>query len=249
MQKKILLIFTVFLILTSCNSKLEKKELIIAVAANMQYAIKEIGEEFSKETNIPLQYTISSSGKLTAQISSGAPYGIFISANRKYPETLKKENKIIGDIQSFAFGKLILWTKYEKIQPSLEILKNPQIQKIALANPKTAPYGEAAKEVLKKLHLFSELKDKLVYGESIAQTNQFIDTKAATIGFTSNSTLKIPNKKEIGNSFIIPENLYKPIEQTVVVLKGNQAKEAKQFYQFLSSKKAKEILKKNGYNI
>ncbi|WP_196889381.1 molybdate ABC transporter substrate-binding protein [Aureivirga sp. CE67] len=247
MLKKIFFLFTILTVLIGCNSKPEKKELLVAVAANMQYAMKEIGEEFTKKTKIPVEYIVSSSGKLTAQITAGAPYDIFISANKKFPEALEKENKILGKQKTFAFGKLILWTK-EDFKPSLEILSSDKVKKIALANPKTAPYGEAAKQVLQNLNLLGELKSKLVFGESVAQTNQFIDTKSATLGFTAFSTIHIPNKTEKGNWFLIPEKYYNPIEQTVVVLKGKKEKEAEQFYDFLSSDIAKEILKQNGYN-
>ena len=248
MRKIGLFSLSLFLLL-GCKAKEERKGLLLAVAANMQYAIKEIGLEFTKETSIPLQYTISSSGKLTAQINSGAPYDVLISANKKYPEYLEQQSKTVGDIKGFAFGKLILWTKHKDLHPSLELLKSDRIQKIALANPRTAPYGTAAKEVLEHLNLDKELQEKLVFGESIAQTNQFIDTKSATIGFTASSVLEILAVEERGNSFEIPKELYKTIEQTVVVLKGAKEREAQMFYTFLSSLKVKNILKKYGYGI
>ncbi len=139
----------------------------------------------------------------------------------------------------------------DSIKPSIDILKNSKIKHIAIANPKTAPYGTAAIEVLKHHHVYEDLKDKLVYGESISQTNQFIISKSAEIGFTAKSVVLSPGMKGKGNWADIDAEDYSPIAQGVVVLKRNGSKQqgVQKFYNFLFSQKAKDILQDFGYSV
>ena len=156
-----------------------KQKVTVAVAANMQHAMDALKEKFEKETGVTVEIILSSSGKLAQQIQEGAPYDVFISADTKYPLTLY-QNKFAGDSPKvYAKGLLVLWTVRNDIKPSgnLQVLLDEKIKKIALANPKIAPHGVAAEEVLKYYKLSEKVKDKLVYGESITQTNQFIMTQ------------------------------------------------------------------------
>ena len=191
------LIILIFLCINwNCNRS-KDQILTIAVASNMQFAIQEITKAFTEESGIPCQTIISSSGKLTAQIKEGAPYDIFVSANMKYPNSLYDENLTTSRPKIYAFGKLVLWSKNKEIEPSTNILTDKNIKHIALANPKNAPYGKAAIETLEHFDIYKKVEKKLIYGESIAQTNQFITTQAAQIGFTALSIIyALPEKSE-----------------------------------------------------
>ncbi len=243
------LLSLLMLLCCSCSALNQKPKLLIACAANMQFAMEELSARFSQLSGIDCEIILASSGKLCAQIQEGAPYDLFISANQKYPEYLKKEQRTIGEIGVFAKGSLVLWTAQKLPHISWSSLLEQSIDHIAIANPKTAPYGLASKEALKKAGLWAELEHKLVYGESIAQTNQFILSGSADIGLTANAVVLAPALKAKGSWTAVPEQLYQPINQTLVKLKNGQANlESKEaFYQFLFSKEAKEILDTFGY--
>ena len=233
----------------SCSSN-ESQHLTIATAANVQFAMEEIIQTFESKTNIDCEMVVSSSGKLTAQIQRGAPFDVFISANMKYPNTLFEKGFGLEQPEIYCYGKLVLWTMKEIENFSIEKLKNETVKRIAIANPKIAPYGEAAINVINHFNFFEEIKSKLVYGESISQTNQFILTQAADMGFTAKSVVLSPKMKERGKWLELPVASYQPIEQGVVVIKKDdkaKMENAKQFYQFLFSKKAKTIFDKYGY--
>lgn len=238
--------------LSSCRSSSASQEpLLIATAANMQYAIREIATVFSTQTNTPTELIIGSSGKLTAQIKAGAPYHIFISADPKYPAELKQAQFTTSDATIFASGQLILWTTNEDLTPSLDLVVDPQIKHVALANPGTAPYGAAAVAVLEYYNLENTISEKLVYGESISQTNQFIHSGSADIGFTALSTIHAPNLKNLGKWIPINPESYHLVEQSMVTLNnsGIMKETADAFSKFLSSPPARQILRKHGYEV
>ena len=227
----------------------------IAVAANVSYAIPTLKKEFNKKyPNIKVNITLGSSGKLTAQIRNYAPYDIFMSADMKYPNLLYKINMAITKPIIYAKGSLaILSNKKQDFSKGLNIVLNKEIKRIAIANPKTAPYGIATAEVLKNAGLYSKLKKKFIYGESISQTVSYTIT-ATDIGFIAKSSLYSPtmNKFKKGIHWIdIDRKFYNPISQGVVILKHskNNIKETKLFYDFILSEKGKEIFRKFGYFI
>jgi len=240
--------FILFIFLVSCNQE-KKSKLTIATAANMKFAMHELVEEFQKETGQECEIIVGSSGKLTAQIKEGAPYDLFVSADMKFPNTLFENGLTIGKPQIYAYGSLVIWTLNTQLKADFESFKKNQVNHIALANPKTAPYGRAATEVLKNKNLLEPLRLKFVYGESVAQTNQFIISYAAEIGFTAKSIVLSPNMKGKGNWKDVDPNLYSPIKQGVIILKNRDVHigGAEKFQQFLFSDKGKEILNKFGY--
>jgi len=244
------LLLVVFILLFSCKQE-KKSNLTIATAANMKFAMQELVEEFQQETGIKSEVIVGSSGKLTAQIKEGAPYDLFVSADMKFPNTLFKSGLTMDKPKIYAYGSLVIWTVNTQLKADYKTFFKKQVNHIALANPKTAPYGRAAVEVLKKKDLYKSLKSKFVYGESIAQTNQFIISYAAEIGFTAKSTVLSPNMKGKGNWKDVDPDLYAPIEQGLVILKNRDIhlEEAKRFQEFLFSDKGKEILNKFGYLI
>ncbi|NPD44617.1 MULTISPECIES: molybdate ABC transporter substrate-binding protein [unclassified Lentimicrobium] len=249
MKKFRLLLFISILFFTSCQ-KSEESKLNIAVAANMQFAMKEIIKEFKEQTGIECQMMTSSSGKLNAQIKEGAPYHIFVSANMKYPQDLFDAGFTTSNPEIYAYGKLVLWSMKEGVLPSIELLQKVQINHIAIANPKTAPYGTAAKEVLMNLNLYKDLESKLVYGESVAQCNQFILSKSAEMGFTAKSVVLSMHGKDQGQWIDVEDSLYSPITQGAVIIKQNEMHaEAKEFYEFLFSDRAALILEGFGYQV
>lgn len=245
------LLFLILILITACstqNTEQQVQELKIATAANMQFAIKEIAQAFTQQTEIKCDIIVGSSGKLTAQIQEGAPYDVFISANMMYPKALEKNNKTKGKTKVYAHGKLVMWSMKENVELSYENLNTSPIKHIAVANPETAPYGKAAVEILKVLPYFDSIQSKFVYGESIAQTNQFIVTSSAEIGFTALSAVLSPAMKDKGSWILVDSTLYSPIQQGAVVI-DTENPTSSTFFDFLSLPKAKTILRKYGYEI
>jgi len=248
--------FYLFLILVSgCETRTTKSgnqnSLTIAGATNIQFALKDLIAEFEAESGISCNSVISSSGKITAQIQQGAPYDIFVSANLKYPRELYEKGYALAPPRVYAEGKLVLWSLRKGYKPTLEGLKSDSIKRIAVANPKTAPYGEAAIGVLQKHQLYQEVRDKIVFGESISQINQFITTGAVQVGFTSKSTVLSPKIRNMGNWTEVDEGSYEKITQGAVIIKRDNQDTVSclRFYKFLFSPKAKMILEGYGYQV
>lgn len=245
-MKRVLLTLFSLIVLISCNSS-ENKPLIIAGASNMKFALEELVTTFEQETGIKTELISASSGKLTAQIQEGAPYDVFLSADLKFPYELHKLELTTAEPKVYAKGSLSLWTT-EKFRPTIEMLRHDSIKKIAVSNPKTAPYGKAGVDFLKNNGLYEFVEEKLVFGESVTQTNQFVATKSVQIGITATSSLSNYNEKFEIRSVKIPENLYNPIYQGVVQT-NKESKEAAEFINFLFSEEGKEILNKFGYQV
>ena len=227
------------------------QQLHIAVAANAQFVANKLKEAFKKETGIDAELTISSSGKLTAQIEQGAPFNVFLSADMKYPEELYSKGLTTAKPQVYANGALVLWTLKEiNLTADLSILTNNNVQKIAIANPKIAPYGEAAIQALTKQDLLSRVQQKVVYGESIAQVNQYLLSGATDAAFTSKSVVLDSAVSSKGKWIEVNPKWYNPIAQGIVVIRQSDAGQlsaANKFFQFIFSKKAKDIFRKYGY--
>ena len=227
------------------------KNITVAVSANASYVIEELISKFNKlYPDITVKTVLGSSGKLTAQISHNAPIDLFISADMSYPQSLYKNSFALSPAQIYAIGEIAIFsTKGFDLGLGLEILKNPKIKKIAIANPKTAPYGKATIQALKNAKIYNLIKDKLVYAESIAQTISYT-ILVADIGIVALSSLCSKNMKKYKKNTHykkINPNLYTPIKQGIVMLRDN--KETKKFYDFILSKDAKKIFQKNGYMI
>ena len=161
-RKNSLLLLWVTLGMVACQPT-AYQGITIATAANVQYAMQELIEAFTTKEGIACQTVVGSSGKLTAQIKEGAPYQLFVSANMKYPQNLHQQGFTVEPPKVYARGQLVLWTQYPNLTPTTQSLSHSKVQHIALANPKTAPYGEAAWQVLQKTGLASRLKEKLVF--------------------------------------------------------------------------------------
>ena len=244
-------IFTVSLLFLATFSA---ADVTIAVAANVSYAIEALKKEFNvAHPKIKVEVVLGSSGKLTAQIKHGAPYDLFMSANMKYPDALYAEKMAVTKPVVYAQGALAMLSVNEQNYcAELYVLTLPEIEKIAIANPKTAPYGVAAKEALENAKLYKRLEKKFVFGESISQTVTYATT-AADIGIIAKSSLYSPQMahfKEAIHWSDVDEALYTPIDQGMVILKeGEGNPEVKAFYDFILSDKAKFVLKKFGYKV
>lgn len=242
-------LFIVICILFISCEKNSPDKLTIATASNMQFVMNELTESFTKETRIQCQLIVGSSGKLTAQIKQGAPFDLFVSANMKYPEDLYISGFTTKEPTIYAYGRLVLWSMSNSADLSLNYLMSENVKHIAVANPRIAPYGLPAIQVLKNEGIYEKVKDKLVFGESISQTNQFITSEVAEVGFTAKSVVLSPNMKENDNWIEMDIKTYTPIAQGVVILKNRNYHEedAQKFYEFLLSSKGGDILNKFGY--
>ncbi|EXJ16575.1 molybdate ABC transporter substrate-binding protein [Imhoffiella purpurea] len=222
-------------------------EVKVAVAANFTAAMKEIAAAFEKSSGHTTQVSFGSSGKLYTQIVNGAPFEVFLSADQARPQKLVEEGAASGEF-TYAVGKLVLWsTDPELIGDGPEVLSGDKFEKLAIANPKTAPYGAAAVEVMKSLGLAERLQPKLVQGDNIAQTYQFVATKNAELGFVA---LAQTVKDGSGSSWTVPEDLYSPIRQDAVLLeKGEGNAAAAALIEYLKGPEAQAVIEKYGYGV
>jgi molybdate transport system substrate-binding protein len=227
------------------------ESLTVAVAANVQYAFDDLRAAFKKETGNDAQPVYNSSGKFTAQIMNGAPFDVFLSADMAYPEKLHAAGFATDAPRVYAYGALVLWTMRDlDLDQWQRVLADPAVGKIAVANPKTAPYGAETMNALVHLKLDAALRPKLVFGESIAQTNQYIYSMAADAGFTAKSVVLSPQMRGKGKWIDLPKDAYRPIAQGAVILKhGRQTHPAlaRQFHAFLFSETARAIFQRYGY--
>jgi molybdate transport system substrate-binding protein len=226
-------------------------EVSVAVAANFTDAARDLTPLFEKATGHKAKISYGSTGKLYAQIANGAPFEVFLAADTKRPRKAEQEGLAVpGSRFVYAKGKLALWSaKPGLVDGGATYLKNAGFAHLAIANPKTAPYGFAAQQVIKHLQLWSQLRPKLVRGDSIAQTFQFVVSGNAESGFVAYSQVKAW-QRGAGSTWVVPEEYYAPIEQAAVLLKNGESRPAaKAFLEFLKSTAAKDVIKRYGYGL
>lgn len=225
------------------------QDLKVAIAANLQDVIKILGNDFTRKTKIKIEPIIGASGNLTNQIKNGAPFDIFLSADMAFPQDLDKTGFTTSKPVVYALGSLIICSNQNlDLSHWEQLLQSNSIKKIAVANPETAPYGKAAKEVLERKNLLQKIQPKIVYGESISQVNIYITTGVAEIGFTTEALISdAANKQKLYWKKINPAD-YQAIQQGMVILKhAANTPQAAQFFKYMQSASAKSILKKYGY--
>lgn len=229
-----------------CARQAQADELHVAVAANFQAPLQKLAPAFEKATGHRLLVSAASTGKLLAQIRSGAPYDVLLSADDEAPRALAQEGLALDPPQTYAIGRLVLWSA----QPGMvdgqgRWLQAPPSQKLALANPKLAPYGRAAQEALQKLDRWEAWRPQLVTGEHIAQAHQFVATGAAPAGFVAAAQVTQAG----GSCWLVPEALHQPIRQDLVILKRTgQAAAARALVQFLISPAVQREIEASGYS-
>jgi molybdate transport system substrate-binding protein len=241
-------IVILLLIVTGIANAQDK--ILIAAASDLKFAMDSVISAFSRTHSGKVEITYGSSGKLSEQIINGAPFDIFFSADISYPEKLKRESKTSSDIYPYAKGRIVIWSrKLDPRQKEIKSLLDPSLNKIAVANPTHAPYGKRAIESLEYYKILEAVKPKLVYGENISQTAQFISTGAADIGIIALSLALSPNmKNENGKYFLIPEESHNPLIQgAVITIHGKERKLAISFFEFMKTDKAISILKHYGF--
>ena len=227
------------------------KELRIAVASNFLLPLKALSKNFKESTGHKVVVISGSTGKLYAQIKQGAPFDILLAADSIRPELLEKEGiGVPGSRFTYAVGRLVLWSKNSKLplKNDLQVLNHKNFRYLAIANPKTAPYGKAAEQVLRKKGFWEKIQNRLVRGENISQTFQFVMTGNADIGFIALSQLR--KNQGLGFSWIVPQEWHDPIQQQGILLKRAKTnKAARQFLNFIQSNRIQKQIESYGYSL
>lgn len=234
------------------SAGLHAGEVQVAVAANFTAPAQQIAGEFERKTGHKAVLSFGATGKFYAQIANGAPFEVFLAADDATPAKLELEKLALpGKRFTYAVGTLVLWSaKADFVDARGDILKSGKLNKLAIANPKTAPYGAAAIETLKKLKLLDGVAPKFVQGENIAQTLQFVSTGNADLGFVALSQVFKDGKLNSGSAWIVPNNLHEPIYQDAALLaKGRDNPAAAAFLEFLKSPYAHAVIQSYGYTL
>ncbi len=222
----------------------------IAAAADLKFAMEEIVAAFKKaHPNDEVEAVYGSSGKLFTQIRQGAPFDLFFSADIRFPRELAEGGYAASKLKTYAFGRIVLWSaSLDASRMTLETLTDPKISRIAIANPKHAPYGMRAEEALRAAGLWEKVKPKLVYGENIAHTAQFVQTGNAQVGIIALSLAVNPELARRGGYWLIPDELHAPLEQGFIITRraaGNDL--ARRFADYMESHPARAVMTKYGF--
>jgi len=230
------------------------EDITIAAASDLNFAFKELVAEYEKMTGNQVKLTLGSSGNFYAQIQNGAPFDLYFSADIGYPRKLEESGLAVpGSLYPYAVGRIVLWAgngSHLDLSKGLEILREPTIQKIAIANPKHAPYGRAAVAAMEYFKVYDQVKDKLILGENISQAAQFIESGACDAGVIALSLALAPPMKAAGQYWEIPATAHSPLEQGAVILKQSKNPEAaRQFLEFIKGPRGQEIMKRYGFTL
>lgn len=247
LQRLLLLVITMTLPMVTMAG-----EVSVAVASNFTAPMKVIAQAFERDTGHKVILSFGATGQFYAQIKNGAPFAVLLAADDETPARLEREGvAVTGTRFTYATGKLVLWSKKaDLVDDKGEILKTGKFDKLALANPKLAPYGAAAMQVLEKLSLTKQLGPKLVEASNIGQTFQFVSSGNAALGFVALSQVFENGKLKEGSGWVVPSNLYSPIKQDAVLLTSGKANLAAQaLLHYLRSDRAKAIIVSFGYDL
>ncbi|WP_251569354.1 molybdate ABC transporter substrate-binding protein [Parasutterella muris] len=235
-----------------CGSA-QAADINVAVAANFTAPMKDIAAVYEKETGNKVLASFGGTGQFFAQIKNGAPYQILFAADAKTPKKIEDEGLgVKGSARPYAYGKLVLWSATpDFVKESKDFLLEPAVKKIAVANPKLAPYGEAAYQTLEMWGMLDKVKNKFVTGDNIGKTYQFAKTSNAEVGFVALSQVYKGGKMTSGSGWVMPSDLYSPIRQDVVVLNlGKDNKDVAAFMKFMeTSPKVRDIILSYGYGL
>lgn len=223
----------------------------VAAAANLRYVLEEIKKQYEKEMSpVKIEITFGSSGALTQQIINGAAFELFMAADTDFPKKVKANGFAVGEVETYIYGKLALWSLTLDVSKGIDIVTLPTVKKIAIANPKGAPYGEAAVNLLQSKGLYEKIKDKIVWGDNIGQAAQFAFSGNAEVGFIALSLAKAPEMKSKGTYYVFPESDCPPVEQACVLIKGSEKNpEALKFMRYVMSEKCDKIWTDYGYGL
>jgi molybdate transport system substrate-binding protein len=236
------------------SSEAAGAEIAIAAASDLNFAMKDLIGEYEKTTGNHAKLSLGSSGNFYAQIQNGAPFDLYFSADIGYPKKLEEAGLIVpGSLYRYAVGRIVLWTGNKSpidASRGIDALRMPTVRKIAIANPKHAPYGRAAVAAMEYYNVYGLVKDKLILGENISQAAQFIESGACDIGIIALSLALSPTMKAAGTYWEIPSAAHPPLEQGAAILKSSKQQEvAKQFVEFMQGEKGQEIMTRYGFTL
>lgn len=248
---KRLVLFCCLVVTLNLNMALAE-EITIAAASDLHFAFKELIPEFEQATGTRVNISLGSSGNFFAQIQHGAPFDLYFSADISYPQKLEAAGLTVPDsLSRYAVGRIVLWTRLDSllsVTEGLQVLRHRAVRKIAIANPKHAPYGRAAVAAMKYFNLYDGVNDRLVLGENVSQAAQFVESGAADLGIIALSLARAPALKDQGTYWEIPAEAYPPLEQGVVILRSSTRQEqAKQFLAFMQSPQGQAIMMRYGF--
>ena len=228
------------------------EEVTIAAASDLNFAFKEIVTEYEKASGNYVKLTLGSSGNFYAQIQNGAPFDLYFSADIRYPQKLVESGHAVADsLYRYAIGRIVVWAPNQSsihVERGLETLLDPHIRKIAIANPKHAPYGRAAVAAMEYAMVYDRVKDKLVLGENISQAAQFVESGAADVGIIALSLALVPPMQAAGHYWEIPADAHPSIEQGAVMVTGGKNSEgAKAFLSFIQGAEGQAIMARYGF--
>ena len=245
--------FLFFLFLTICSATSAAEEVRVAVAANFLATLNEIVANFEQDTKHTAVVSSGSSGKLYAQIKNGAPFDVFFSADVMRPRLMEEEGLAVqGSRFTYAIGRLTLWSPGPSMlkRDGKSMLLDGSVEHVAIANPKTAPYGVAAKEVLQALGLWMKMQNRLVQGENIGQTFHFVFSRNAQLGFVALSQVLGPKMNGAGRRWDVPTDLHAPLLQQAVLLRNGRNREsARAFLDYVKGATSRNIIKRFGYGL
>ncbi|WP_206075686.1 molybdate ABC transporter substrate-binding protein [Marinobacter sp. NP-4(2019)] len=227
-------------------------KLMVAAASNLQYAMEDILEQFrDRHPNDTINVVYGSSGKLSTQIAQGAPYDLYFSADITYPRQLARQGLAASEVMPYGVGRIVLWSATRDASAmTLKDLASEDIQRIAIANPRHAPYGARAREALEAAGVWPQIQDKLILGSNISQAAQFVETGNAQAGIIALSLIMSPRLASSGSYWLIPDSQHKPLEQGYIITQRAADNElAWRFSAFLDSDRVRQIMRDNGFDL
>ncbi len=235
-------------------SLVSAEDITIAAASDLNFAMKEIVVEYEKTSGNHVKLSLGSSGNFYAQIQNGAPFDLYFSADIGYPKKLEEAGLTVpGSLYRYAVGRIVLWAGTASrldVSKGFAVLREPGIRKIAIANPKHAPYGRAAVAAMEHAKIYESVKDKLILGENISQAAQFIESGACEIGVIALSLAVAPAISGKGVYWEIPAEAYPPLEQGAVILKQSKSPDAaRRFLEFLQGSQGQDIMRRYGFTL
>lgn len=230
------------------------EEMTVAAASDLNFAIKELVAEYEKQSGHHVKLSLGSSGNFYAQLQQGAPFDLYFSADIGYPRKLEEAGLTVpGSLYRYAIGRIVLWAPKKSpldVAKGLSVLRDSSIRKIAIANPKHAPYGRAAVAAMEHEQVYTDVKDRLVLGENISQAAQFIESGACDVGIIALSLAMAPTMKSAGSYWQIPAGHHPPLEQGAVIMKQSKNQEsARQFLAFMQGAQGQEIMTRYGFTL
>lgn len=249
-----LLLLCVMLVLLCRPAIALADDIAVAAASDLHFAIKELIVEYEKQTGHHVKLSLGSSGNFYAQLQQGAPFDLYFSADIGYPKKLEEAGLTVpGSLYRYAVGRVVLWAPKQspvEVSKGLTVLRDAAVRKIAIANPKHAPYGRAAVAAMEQSQVYAEVKDRLVLGENISQAAQFIESGACDVGIIALSLAMAPVMKSAGSYWLIPAEAHPPLEQGAVIMKQSKQQDAaRHFLQFMQSPQGQEVMTRYGFTL